>query len=672
MCALKARRLRTLLGLALLLACAPAAAQVVCPVGAKTWTGATSNDWSTGSNWSPAGVPGNGANVCFSTPNPAPVLTGGPPPRLTTIYVIAGTNLSLTSTGGTMFLSAGIQSDGTFTFIGTRRLQVNAAQTWALGSGSSTINWPVTFQSAVTISGAGNLTLAGAIAGGGRVTKGSTGALVLGGTGSTHAGGFTINAGELRVTGSLNGEGTVAINSGASLSGTGTLGSSGITVSSGAVYSPGLAGAGTLSSNALTLSNATTLSFTVGTTTTRGAVTGALVLDGVLNITAGAGFGQGTYTLFTATGAITNNAVRLGTVPPGFSYDYQVTGGSVLLKVGPPATSVELLKASAVRDGAGTEVTWEAGTESRNLGYRVYREESGARRLISGLVAGSVLRAGFDPVAGRNYSIVDRRGPGGARYWIEAIDLAGSSRWFGPVQARDGQRSRTRTSALVTGLASASLLESRPPDGRPVDPPGLVRSWGNPDLSRQWAVAGSGGAVKLLVRQDGVYRVEADRLFAAGLPAGTPLASLQLWAGGRLVAFRALSADGATLQPGDAVEFFGQAADTRYTDTRVYWVTHGLGAPTLLGPAPPTDATGQAISFRESLEVRDRILHISALINPDTDGFFGPPIVGVGPTTRVFSTPAVDVLSPEPAVLEVSVQGLTDGAHTLDVQVNGT
>ncbi|HET9157163.1 MAG TPA: hypothetical protein VFN91_10885, partial [Myxococcaceae bacterium] len=452
--------------MALAVVSVPAAAQVVCPAGAKTWTGTTSNDWRTASNWSPVGVPGAGANVCFSTPNPTPSLTGGPPPRLGTIYVLAGTNLTLTSAGGALFLAGGIQSEGTFAFNGTRQLLVTGAQTWALGSSSGTINWQVNFQSAVTVSGTGNLTLGGAIAGTGRVTQTSTGTLLLGATGSTHSGGFTVNAGVLRVSGSLPAEGTVAINSGATLAGNGTLGASLITVANGGVYLPGSGGSGTLSTNALTLNNTSVLNFTVGTSTTRGAVTGALILDGVLNITAGAGFGQGTFTLFTATGAITNNAVRLGTVPSGFSYDYQVTGGSVLLKVGPPATSVELLKADAVSDGAATEVSWEAGTETRNLGYRVDREESGQRREVGSLVAGSALRAGFDPMAGRNYAVVDQGAPGGARYWIHAIDLAGTSQWFGPVQAHGGARSRSQTSSLVTTLASASLLASRGSDGR--------------------------------------------------------------------------------------------------------------------------------------------------------------------------------------------------------------
>src|SRR5262249_28230782 len=434
------------------------AAQMVCPVGAKTWTGATSNNWRTASNWSPVGVPGAGADICFSTPNPTPALAGGPPPRLGTIYVLAGPNLALTSAGSALFLTGGIQSDGAFTFNGTRRLLVNGAQTWALGSSSSAINWPVTFQSTTTISGAGDLTLAGAIAGAGRVTKTSTGTLLLSATGSTHSGGLTVNAGVLSVTGSLTAEGTVTISSGSTLAGSGTLGSSLITIANGGVYTPGSGGSGTLSSNSLTLNNTSLLNFAIGTSVTRGAVTGALILDGVLNITAGTGFGQGTYTLLTATGAITNNSLTLGSVPSGFSYDYQVSGGSVLLKVGPPATAVELGKLDAVSNGQGTQLSWEAGSEIRNLGYRVHREENGQRREVSGLIAGSALRADFDPMAGRSYSFVDTAGRSGMRYLVEAIDLKGQSRWFGPVEARGGTLSGVRSSALVADLGGAALV----------------------------------------------------------------------------------------------------------------------------------------------------------------------------------------------------------------------
>ncbi len=641
--------------LALLLAGVSASAQVVCPGGAKTWVGPANGTWNTGANWSPAGAPGFNTDVCFTTGNPTPLLPNGNT-NFRTLYVLSGVNLTISGVAGTgnFRINGGIQADGTFTIGGAGgTVRLSANQTWLISSSGNTISRPTAF--------------------GGRVTKTGPGNVVFSGLNSTHSGGFTINAGELRFNGSYSGnEGTVTVSNGATLSGSGEV-QGAVTVAAGGNYTPGAGGTGTLSTLGLTLNNASALNFTVGTSTTRGNVTGALNLNGVLNVTAGAGFGQGTYTLFTASGAISNNSLTLGTVPAGFSYDYQVTGGTVLLKVGPPATAVELVKVGAVSGPSGTEVWWEAGTEVRNLGYRVHRAENGTRREVSGLIAGSALRAGFDPLAGRNYSFVDPDGRAGTSYWIEALDLNGKSQWFGPVPARGGRLSGLHSSALLVNLGSSPLLVAQDgSSGQPADPSGLDREWRDSGLQRQWAVAASPGAVKLLVRQDGVYRVSADQLFAAGFSAGASLTSIQLWSSGRSVAFRALSADGKTLRSGDAVEFFGLAAETRYTGTRVYWLTQEVGAPVSIDQAPAMDATSVATSFSESIQIRERTIHVSALRNTETDGFFGRPLIGTRPMDRIFSTPALDLVAPDAATLVVSVQGLTDGAHAIDVRVNGT
>ena len=179
------------------------------------------------------------------------------------------------------------------------------------------------------------------------------------------------------------------------------------------------------------------------------------------------------------------------------------------------------------------------------------------------------------------------------------MDLQGKSQWLGPVNVRRtrGAIPRAASAALAAPLAPSSLMMTHDGSGaRPVDPPGLDRSWRDRDLRRQWDVANSAGAVKLLVRQDGVYRVTAAQLYRAGLPAGTPMSAVQLWAGGRLVAFRTTAA-------GDALEFFGQAADTRYTATRVYWVTKGLGSPVFIDEAPAASANITQTSFLETLEI---------------------------------------------------------------------
>ena len=621
-------------------------------------------------------IPRSGATILFG---PSAFNAPGNPNdiqlRGTAGNTVEFTNSAVTANAVTVFDGLSLQTDAappppTVTFSTT------GGATWRVRNAAQTLTGSLALNAAGTVDTGTDLTITGTLTGSGALTKTGSGSLVLGPGTHTHNGGIAVNAGTLVVNGTAAGEGAISINNGGGLAGSGTLvsGTGPITVASGARYTAGSGGAGTLATNDLTLNDTSALNFTVPTA--NASVTGALVLDGILNVTQGAGFGQGTFTLFTATGGVTDNGLRtqVGSLPAGFSYDYLASGNTVVLKVGPPATAVEMVKSDAVTDGTAAHVTWEAGTEVRNLGYRVYREENGRRHEISGLIAGSALRAGFDPLAGRNYAFVDRSSGWGARYWVEAIDLHGKSEWFGPVDARRGTLPSTpvQSAALVAHVATPALLAGDLGVGaRQVDPPGVDRSWRDPSLKRQWEIAASSGAVKLLVRQDGVYRVTADQLFQAGLPAGAPLGALRLWSGGRPVAFRVVSASGKHLQAGDAVEFFGQAADTRYTDTRVYWLTTGLGRPASIEAAPPARATATATSFLETLEIRERTLHISALQNPDTDGFFGKPIIGTKPMERVFSTPALAVVASDPAVLEVSVQGLTDGDHALDVMVNG-
>ena len=538
--------------------------------------------------------------------------------------------------------------------------QPSAGGSWLVrGVNQSTANNAIVqMDAAGTIDTGTNLNIAGSLLGSGALTKTGAGSLTFTDF-NNYTGAVIVNAGTLVLGGdSNNATQSFAINTGATLTGTGSTNKP-VTFAANSTLTPGVS----MGLGNTTLNDTTSLNFTVGSATTT-VSTGTLGLDGVLNITAGAGFAQGNFTLFSASAPPTNGGLRLGTAPSSNTYAYNITGNNVILTVGPPATAVELVKLDAVTNGASTQVTWEAGTEVRNLGYRVFREENGRRRDVSGLIVGSALRAGFDPLAGRNYAFTDGTASTGGRYWLQAIDMGGHTEWFGPTDARRGPGAQFRTSSAALRTSSTPMLLQAGSGARQVDFPGVTRSWRDASFARQWQVAASAGAVKLLVRKDGLYRVTAEQLLAAGLPVGTPLGSVQLWAGGREVAFR--------LSPsGDAIEFFGQAADTRYTGTRVYWVTRGIGRPTFIEPAPAGSASARQTSFLETLEIRDRTTHIAALLNPDTDGFFGKFLIGADPTERNFSTPALAFESSDPAVLEVSIQGLTNGEHLVDVWVNG-
>jgi polygalacturonase len=87
-------------------------------------------------------------------------------------------------------------------------------------------------------------------------------------------------------------------------------------------------------SNNLSLAPSTILNVTLGTNSTRLAVVGDLVLGGTNNISAGAGFTNGTYPFITYTGALTGTLPTLGAAPSGFSYAYDTnTAGQVKLVV---------------------------------------------------------------------------------------------------------------------------------------------------------------------------------------------------------------------------------------------------------------------------------------------------------------------------------------------------
>ncbi len=164
-----------------------------------------------------------------------------------------------------------------------------------------------------TAAGAGmTATINSVIAGTGGLNKTDLGTLVLGGA-NTYSGATTVSAGTLRVNGNqAAATGAVTVQSGATLAGTGTLGGT-VTVANGGTLA-GQSGA-TLTMGGLVLSDSANVNVTLGapSASTLFQVNGNLTLDGILNITGTAGFGQGLYRLFNYTGALTNNTLALGT-----------------------------------------------------------------------------------------------------------------------------------------------------------------------------------------------------------------------------------------------------------------------------------------------------------------------------------------------------------------------
>ncbi len=354
----------------------------------------------------------------------------------------------------------------------------------------------------------------------------------------------------------------------------------------------------------------------------------------------------------------------------------------------------------------------------------------------SSLIAGSALAVGTRTVlgAGNGYSWVDRAGTSFSRYWLEAIDTNGVSTMSGPytpAPAGRGQKMPPPHQALLlsqlgtdatpadavhqwwahattttnaapvtigdrfTSKSARALRNGRRP--LPVVPV-------SPADAQQRALA-AGAAVKLAVRHAGWYRVTRAQLEAAGLNPAVDPARLQLFAEGVELPLRVNNA-GAWQQNG-SVEFYGEGFDQTATDTRVYWLVEGQTAGRRLGstraaqeqPAdgnssvntPPDGGSGGATSDGSSItpggdadpdagvpknydytvERRDRTIYYSSLTNGETENFFGR-VVSSTPGTQTLNVRHLEQTENNQGQLEVSLQGVTAGAHTVHVVFNGT
>jgi hypothetical protein len=85
---------------------------------------------------------------------------------------------------------------------------------------------------------------------------------------------------------------------------------------------------GTLTvNNSLTLPGTASVNFALGSATSQVISSGSLSLNSTLNVASAAGFGAGTYTLFSYSGSLSGNPV-LGTTPVGFPYVYSLDTGT--------------------------------------------------------------------------------------------------------------------------------------------------------------------------------------------------------------------------------------------------------------------------------------------------------------------------------------------------------
>ena len=175
------------------------------------------------------------------------------------------------------------------------------------------------------------------------VNKIGTGTLTLTGT-NTYTGGTTVSGGTLRVNNpsvSGTGSGDLEIFTGATLTGNGSI-SSATTIDNGATLAPGNPGGTFTIVNSLTLNDSSLLQFGLGSNSDSVAVSGDLVLSGLLSVTNAGGFGVGIYPLFTYGGALAFGNLTLASAPAGFICSFNTNTPGVVSLVVAPTTPPKL------------------------------------------------------------------------------------------------------------------------------------------------------------------------------------------------------------------------------------------------------------------------------------------------------------------------------------------
>jgi len=383
--------------------------------------------------------------------------------------------------------------------------------------------------------------------------------------------------------------------------------------------------------------------------------------SGWITITGGAA-GPGNGAVNYTVGANTGGA-RTGTMTiAGLTF--------TVIQAAPTFVSLISLSASSYEDGVFIE--WRTGLEVDNLGFNVYRDDAGKlARVNQQLLAGSAFKFGQAVTlsAGYSYSWWDNSPTSKvSQYWLEDVDLSGRSTWHGPVAAMPEEGKR-HPSTVQQSRTLASLAGPDTPS-RPLAPVATLTRPNESALNVQREIA-SGPAVKIAINQTGFYRLTQQELVNAGLDVEIDPRLLQLFVDGKQQSISVTGEEDGRLDSTDSVEFYGVAADSPFTDSRVYWLVAGKEQGLRIASVPAAAKPNPGGGFGCTIERRDRTIYFSALRNGDSENFFGA-VLATQPLNQRLVVRRLETSTNQDATLELAMQGVTEVPHQLVVQFNGS
>jgi hypothetical protein len=314
-----------------------------------------------------------------------------------------------------------------------------------------------------------------------------------------------------------------------------------------------------------------------------------------------------------------------------------------------------------------TKISWKTGFEQNVLGFRVWRDDGGARVLVNeDLVTGSLLKVSDGVLqAGNEYSYYDLTDSTNVNYWLEAIDVNSRSRWFGPVypQVNFDQALTEKEAEIISAFKSGANGRRGQTEevdfSMPVSEKSEVENAASPEDS---LMTNDANALKIEIRGRGFYRVDAQSLVEKGFNTAQS-AYWKLFSGG-VEQPMVVNADG-------SIEFFGQGIETIQTDANIYWlITDTTTGKRIKRVSQKYLQSAKNNSTRVTVERKDKIYRVSSVLNGARENWYG---AVVNPTvsnqTLVLSDIVTD--SRQTATVGIDLQGLTTVAHQVSVLLNG-
>jgi uncharacterized repeat protein (TIGR01451 family) len=342
------------------------------------------------------------------------------------------------------------------------------------------------------------------------------------------------------------------------------------------------------------------------------------------------------------------------------------------------ATAATMLSSQALPSGKTMDVRWNTSWERNNIGFNLYRESGAARiRVNKTLIAGSMLIAGTQVPAGFTYRWTDRSPVPGAVYWIESVDIDGTKKVHGPVtpslasvsfqkpiatQSAEG----SGDSPTLADLGAPALAVSQRTIA--TDAAGAARGISDVTLARQFELAGQ-AAAKILISNEGYYRISRAQLAAAGFDPGSDPKSLSLYVDGQEIPIAVNDGSDGKFDAEDVLEFYAVGMDTTYSGTRTYWLVNGNNGQRFKPKARVKGAPLTAQSFPYTLERKERFIFFGAQAGAsDRDSYYGS-VIYSDPTIQPFEVS--NLAGTGSVVLTVAAQGATLMNHHVSVALNG-